>query len=109
VVPSAAGGSLPFLPKATLRVLKNMRRRYSDRIWTRYGFVNAFNPMTNWYDTDVVGIDTGITLLMAENLRSRFVWNTFMKNREVQRALAGAGFVPTAQPTQEKQRSAVRG
>jgi len=24
--------------------------------------VNAFNPLTGWYDTDVIGIDTGITL-----------------------------------------------
>ena len=48
--------------------------------------------MTRWYDTDVVGIDTGITLLMAENLRTGFVWNTFSKNPEVPRALDRAGF-----------------
>ena len=30
VVPSAAGGSLPFLPRATLRVLKNIRNRYGS-------------------------------------------------------------------------------
>lgn len=93
VVPSAAGGSLPFLPRQTLRVLKTMRSRYGERAWSRYGFVNAFNPMTNWYDTDVVGIDTGVTLLMAENLRTGLVWNAFMKNREVIRALDRAGFV----------------
>jgi hypothetical protein len=92
VVPSAPGGSLPFLPKETLRVLKNMKNRYGDRCWSRYGFVNAFNPLTNWYDTDVVGIDTGITMLMAENLRTGFVWNTFMKNQEAQLALQRAGF-----------------
>jgi hypothetical protein len=91
VVPSAAGGSLPFLPQATLRVLKTIRR-FGSRTWSRYGFVNAFNPMTHWYDTDVVGIDTGITMLMAENLRTGFVWSVFMKNPEVQRALQRAGF-----------------
>ena len=26
------------------------------------------SPQTKWYDSDVIGIDTGITLLMAENL-----------------------------------------
>jgi hypothetical protein len=92
VVPSAAGGSLAFLPGPTLRVLKNMKNKYGDRAWSRYGFVDAFNPLTNWYDTDVVGIDTGITMLMAENLRTGFVWNTFMKNREAQKALQRAGF-----------------
>ena len=60
--------------------------------WSRYGFVNAFNPMTEWYDPDVVGIDTGITLVMAENLRTGFVWETFMRNANVRRALDRAGF-----------------
>jgi hypothetical protein len=94
VVPSAAGGSLPFLPTATLRVLKNMKNRYGDRCWCRYGFVNAFNPLKNWYDTDVIGLDTGITMIMTENLRSGFVWRTFMRSREAQRGLARAGFKP---------------
>jgi hypothetical protein len=90
VVPSAAGGSLPFLPQATLRVLKTIRSRYGAA-WSKYGFVNAFNPLTNWYDSDVIGIDTGITMLMAENLRTGFVWNTFMKTAEAQRGMQRAG------------------
>jgi len=90
VVPSAAGGSLPFLPQATLRVLRNMRNRYGSA-WSKYGFVNAFNPLTNWYDSDVIGIDTGITMLMAENLRTGFVWETFMKTDEAQRGMQRAG------------------
>jgi hypothetical protein len=92
VVPSAAAGSLPLMPQATLRVLKNMKNRYGDRCWCRYGFINAFNPLTNWYDGDVIGIDTGITITMAENLRTGFVWDMFMKNREAQRGLERAGF-----------------
>ena len=92
VVPSATGGSLPFLPEATLRVLKNIRYRYAPRTWSRYGFINAFNPLKEWYDTDVIGIDTGITMLMAENLRTGFVWDTFMRSREAQRGLQRAGF-----------------
>ena len=69
VVPAAAGGSLPFLPAATMRVLKNIRSNY-PQAWSRYGFVDAFNPLKKWYDTDIVGIDTGITMLMAENART---------------------------------------
>ena len=90
IVPSAAGGSLPFLPADTLRVLKTIRNRYPSA-WTKYGFVNAFNPLKNWYDSDVVGIDTGITMLMAENLRTGFVWDTFMKTPEAQRGMQRAG------------------
>ncbi len=92
VVPCAAGGSLPFLPQDTIRVLHNIKNRYGNRAWTRYGFVDAFNPMTNWYDSDVVGIDTGITMLMAENARTGFVWETFMKSPEAQRGMQRAGF-----------------
>ncbi len=92
VVPCAAGGSLPFMPQETLRVLKSIKRRYGSNVWCRYGFVDAFNPLVHWYDTDVIGIDTGITLLMAENLRTGFVWNTFMKNWEARRGLRRAGF-----------------
>jgi hypothetical protein len=94
IVPSAAGGSLPFLPAEALRVLKTIKSRYGARAWGRYGFVNAFNPLKNWYDSDVIALDTGITLLMAENLRTGYVWKTFMKNAEAQRGLKRAGFVP---------------
>jgi hypothetical protein len=74
-----------------MRVLRTIHDRY-PKAWCRYGFVDAFNPLTGWYDTDVVGIDTGITMLMAENARSGFVWNTFMKNPEAQRGMEIAGF-----------------
>ncbi len=91
VVPAAAGGSLPFLPQAALRVLRTIKSRY-PRAWSRYGFIDAFNPLTQWYDTDVVGIDVGITLVMAENARSGLVWDTFMKSPEARRGMQRAGF-----------------
>ena len=37
VVPSAAGGSLPFLPQKTLRVLKTMKNVYGSRTWSATG------------------------------------------------------------------------
>jgi hypothetical protein len=91
IVPAAAGGSLPFLPAAAMRVLRTIHDHYPTA-WCRYGFVDAFNPLTEWYDTDVIGIDTGITMLMAENARSGFVWETFMKNAEARRGMDQAGF-----------------
>ncbi|MHB8540053.1 MAG: glucoamylase family protein [Candidatus Acidiferrales bacterium] len=94
LVPAAAAGSLPFLPQECLRALHLMRARYGKHVWKRYGFLDAFNPLTKWYDPDVIGIDVGISLLMAENLRTGFVWETFMKNPEVQSAMHLAGFKP---------------
>ena len=93
VVPSASAGSLPFLPQPAMRVLRTIRSRYSQA-WCQYGFVNAFNPLKGWYDSDVVGIDTGITMLMAENARTGFVWNTFMRTPEAKRGMERAGFRP---------------
>ena len=37
-------------------------------------------------------IDAGITLLMAENLRTGFVWDLFMRTPEAQRGMQRAGF-----------------
>ena len=92
LVPSAAGGSLPFLPSESMRTLRAMKERFGKQAWKRYGFVDAFNPLTDWYDPDVIGIDLGISMVMAENARSEFVWNTFMKNEEMRRGMDRAGF-----------------
>jgi len=92
IVPCATGGSLPFLFEDCMRVLRNLRGRYREKAWVKYSFVDACNPLTGWYDADVLGIDLGITMLMAENHRSGFVWNTFMKNSEAQSAMQKVGF-----------------
>jgi len=93
VAPHAAGGSLPFSPHEAMRVLANIRRRY-PQAWCEYGFVDALNPLKGWYDTDVVGIDVGITMVMAENARSGYIWKIFMENPEAQRGMQKAGFKP---------------
>lgn len=92
VVPSAAAGSLAFLPGDCIAVLKAMRSKWGKQAWGRYGFVDAFHPSANWFDPDVLGIDQGISVLMAENLRSGLVWNTFMRNRSSVEAMERAGF-----------------
>jgi hypothetical protein len=92
IVPCAAGGSLPFLPEETLRVLRTIREKYDKRAWRRYGFIDAFNPLTNWYSQDVIGIDLGIMLVMAENARTGLIWEYFMKNDVAKNGMARAGF-----------------
>jgi len=90
IVPCAAGGSLPFLSTDCIAVLRNIRTLY-PQAWQRYGYLDSFNPLTGWYDSDVLGIDAGITMLMAENQRSAFVWNAFMANQEAQGAFSAVG------------------
>lgn len=98
VVPSAAGGSLMFTPEISVMALRTMREKYGDRIYGKYGFVDAFNPNTGWVDSDVIGINVGIILLSAENLRSANVWRWFMDNREIPRAMAKIGLVKYTKP-----------
>jgi hypothetical protein len=92
IVPAASAGSLPFVFNESYSVLRNLRAYYGKQIWKEYGFVDAFNPLTGWMSTDVIGIDVGISMLMAENARSQMVWNTFMRNREVNVAMEKVGF-----------------
>jgi hypothetical protein len=94
VIPCAAGGSLPFMPAEAIRVLRNIRETYGRRAWKKYGFADAFNPMNGWTGPDVLGIDAGITLVMAENARSGFVWEQFMKHEAARRGMKRAGFTP---------------
>jgi hypothetical protein len=94
VVPSAAGGSLMFAPDICIPALRAMLVRYGKKIYGRYGFVDAFNPTTGWVSRYVIGIDVGITLLSAENLRTGRVWEWFMANHEADRALDLVGLVP---------------
>lgn len=92
VVPCAAAGSLPFLPKECVRVLRSLYTRYGKDAWGRYGFCDAFHPEQYWYDPDCLGIDVGIGVLMAENLRTGFVWELFMRNPETATAMAACNF-----------------
>ena len=90
IVPPAPAGSLMFTPEISLAALREMRAKFGDKIYKNYGFVDAFNPKTGWTGADVIGIDLGITLLSAENLRSGGVWFWFMRNPEISVALQRA-------------------
>ena len=89
VVPCAAAGSLMFTPELSTAALEAMCGVAG--VYGRYGFVDAFHPKSGWVAEDTIGLDVGITLLAAENLRSGNVWKWFMANPEAQRALELAG------------------
>jgi hypothetical protein len=109
VVPCAAAGSLMFTPDISVPALRTMRDRYGERVYGRYGFADAFNPNTEWVNPDVIGIDLGITVLSAENLRTGRVWAWFMRNPEIPRALALVGLVPAASGSRPAATTPVRG
>jgi hypothetical protein len=91
VVPYAAAGSLMFVPELASAALRTMYEKYGTRIYGKYGFTDAFNPNNGWVNPDVIGIDLGITLLAAENMRTGNVWRWFMRNLEIRRAMESIG------------------
>ncbi len=93
VVPCAAAGSLVFLPNQCLSMLQALKTSWGAAgAWGRYGFVDAFHPSANWYCPDVLGIDQGISVLMAENLRTGLIWTAFMNIPACTAAMQLAGF-----------------
>lgn len=92
LAPSAVVASLPFLPEESLKSAKYMYKKYGDKIWGKYGFVDSFNPHQDWYDDGFIGIDKGNEVLMIENFRSEGVWQVFMQNPFVQKGLEKAKF-----------------
>ena len=80
-----------FAPEICVPALKAMHDNFSEKIYGRYGFADAFQPANGWVSRDVLGIDVGITLLSAENLRSGNVWQWFMRSPEIILAMQLAG------------------
>ena len=107
IVPTAAGGSIAFAPEIVIPALEEMKKKYGKEIYTKYGFVDAFNlsfdtrtdmrtgklvPGFGWADTVHLGIDQGPIVLMIENYRSDFVWSVMKKNPYIRKGLQRAGF-----------------
>ena len=83
-----------FTSDISVLALETMYAKFGKRIYGRYGFTDAFNPNTGWVNPDVIGIDVGITLVSAENLRTGSVWRYFMSNAEIPRAMHLVGLEP---------------
>ncbi len=87
ISPTAALSSLPYAPQEVLHALRHMLRTYGDRIWGRYGFVDAFCPRRDWYASTYLAIDQGPIIVMMENHRSALLWRLFMAVPEVKAGL----------------------
>jgi hypothetical protein len=92
LAPTGPGGSLPFAQQECVRALRTLYDTYRERIWSGYGFRDAFNLKEDWFGADVIGIDQGPILIMAENLRTGRAWKVMSKNAVLKRGLKQAGF-----------------
>lgn len=94
LAPAGALGSIVFTPEESIAALRNYYENYPS-LWGKYGFKDSYNVDLDWYDTDVIGIDKGITLMMIENYKNGGVWNNYMKNKNVQAGMKKVGLKDT--------------
>jgi hypothetical protein len=107
IAPTAAASSIPFAPEVVLRAVEEMHHRWGAHLYSKYGFLDSFNPTLNvavrtqhgkvvpgvgWFDGDYLGIDQGPIVAMIENYRSGLVWRVMRRNPYVRRGLERAGF-----------------
>lgn len=93
LAPSALIASISLHPDNVVPSTISLYQQYYEKIWGKYGFINAFNIKENWYPLDYIGIDQGNIVLAIENFKSEFIWNNFMSNKYIVEALRKAGFL----------------
>jgi hypothetical protein len=92
ISPTAALASMPYAPDAAMEAMRHFLAAHGDKIWGRFGFVDAFNETRNWWADTYLAIDQGPIVVMMENYRSGLLWKLFMAAPEVRKGLARLGF-----------------
>lgn len=90
VAAAGALGSVVFTPEASLHALEFYLS--VPNLSGEYGLKDAFNLEAGWTASDYIGIDKGITLLMAGNYGTEAVWKIFMEVPWVKDGLNRLGF-----------------
>ncbi len=91
ISPTAALSSFPYAPREAMRALRHFLKA-GDRLWGRFGFVDAFNETRGWQADTFLAIDQGPVIVMIENHRTGLLWNLFMSIPEIQAGLGKLGF-----------------
>ncbi|MCX6317820.1 MAG: beta-glucosidase [Bacteroidetes bacterium] len=92
ISPTAALSAFPYTPEYSMQALKHFYNDLGDKIWSEYGFVDAFNETKNWVAASHLAIDQGPIIVMIENYRSGLLWKLFMRCPEIQAGLKKLGF-----------------
>ncbi len=92
ITPTAALSAFPYTPEQSMNALKYFYYNLGDKIWGKYGFVDAFSLDRNWQATSYLAIDQGPIVGMIENHRSGLLWRLFMSSPEAKSGLSKLGF-----------------
>lgn len=93
ITPTAALSSFPYTPEYSMQALKHFYYDLGGKIWSEYGFTDAFSEERNWYAKSHLAIDQGPIIVMIENYRSGLLWKLFMSHPDVRKGLKNLGFV----------------
>ncbi len=92
ISPTAALSAFPYTPEFSMQALRHFYENLGNKIWSEYGFVDAFNETKNWYASSHLAIDQGPIIVMIENYRSGLLWKLFMSCPEIKIGLKKLGF-----------------
>lgn len=92
ISPTAALSAFPYTPEYSMQALKHFYFDLGDKLWSEYGFIDAFNETKNWYAKSHLAIDQGPIIVMIENYRSGLLWKLFMSCPEIKTSLGRLGF-----------------
>jgi hypothetical protein len=92
ISPTAALSAFPYTPEYSMKALKHFYYDLGEKIWSEYGFVDAFNETKNWYASSHLAIDQGPIIVMIENYRSGLLWKLFMSCPEIKMGLKKLNF-----------------
>jgi hypothetical protein len=85
IPPYGAISSIIFLPDQAKQALMNYAS--IPELQSRYGLLDAYNLTEDWFASDVIGIDKGITLLMLANYQDASVHQIVMQNETIRNGL----------------------
>jgi len=92
IAPTAALSAMPYTPEESMRALHFFYYTLGDKLWTQYGFRDAFNLTARWFGPDCIAINQGPIIVMIENYRTGLLWNLLMQDTEIQAGLTALGF-----------------
>jgi hypothetical protein len=92
IAPTAALSAIAYAPAESMAALRHFYEDLGEKLWGRYGFVDAFNLSRGWIADSNLAIDQGPIVIMIENYRSDLLWQLFMSCAEARTGLRRLGF-----------------
>lgn len=84
---------MPYPPEESMKALRFFYYKLGDKLWSDYGFVDAFHLSEGWFDNQHIAINRGPIIIMIENYRTSLLWDLLMNEPEIAAGLTKPGFL----------------